>query len=166
MKIFETFTTGYDEVEDRISLVGSCLKGDVVQLWLNLRLMQKFLPPMMDWLKNTDRAEPAKAAQVQGFMQQSAREAMGQQPPVMPTGNSEKWLVRSLDLNWGPGQIVLVLKGEGDQAATIGFPTLIARQWLNVVYDLYRKADWPLTIWPDWMSEGAAAPATPHIVKH
>ena len=99
-------------------------------------------------------------------MQQSAREAMGQQPPVMPTGNSEKWLVRSLDLNWGPGQIVLVLKGEGDQAATIGFPTLIARQWLNVVYDLYRKADWPLTIWPDWMSEGAAAPATPHIVKH
>ena len=166
MKTLGTFTTAYDETEDRISVVGSAPNGDIVQVWLNLRLLQRVLPHVIEWVKKADSAGGRQADHVQGFMQQSAREALPVQPPIMPAGNSEKWLVRTLDLNWEAQQIDLVFKGEGDQLASIALPILVARQWLSIVYDLYKIADWPLTVWPDWIAGSAATPATSDIVRH
>ena len=40
------------------------------------------------------------------------------------------------------------------------------RQWLNILYDNYRRAGWPLQAWPDWVTEsapdGTQAPALVH----
>ncbi len=167
MKSFITFTTAYDEIEDRISVTGSCQTGDTVQVWLNLRLMQRVLPHIIEWLKKSDRTGGGQADQIHGFKQQSARDALPLQPPVMPAGNTEKWLVRTLDLNWDARQIDLVFKGIGaDQVATIALPLLAARQWLNIVSDLYKMADWPLSVWPDWIAETTTTPAITDIVRH
>ena len=33
------------------------------------------------------------------------------------------------------------------------------RQWLGIIYAQYRKAEWPTSVWPQWMEE-ASRPAT------
>jgi hypothetical protein len=165
-KLLQTFTTAYDEVEDRISVVGSSANGDVVQVWLNLRLLQRVLPHVIEWVKKSDGAGARQDDRVQGFMQQSAREALPTKPPIVPAADTEKFLVRTLDLNWQVEQIDLVFKGEGDRVATIAMSKLITRQWLTIVHHLYTRAGWPLTVWPDWITEAGAAPVKGDIVRH
>jgi len=40
------------------------------------------------------------------------------------------------------------------------------RQWMNIVYDGFVRADWSLAVWPEWVSEAAVPVQAALVVMH
>lgn len=151
--ILRRITTEYDEAEDRIRLVGECNAGTPVVLWLTQRLLQRLLPVMLERLHKPVGDDVLKAVVVQEFAQQAARARMTPQAPLRPSPETESWLVRTIDVASTKQGMRLTFKGKADENVGFMLEGQSLRQWLNIVYDLYRKAGWPLAIWPVWMQK-------------
>jgi hypothetical protein len=66
----------------------------------------------------------------------------------------QEWLVREVDLTPGAQGVGLRFRGEHThQVVELGMPPLLLRQWLGIVHGQYRRAQWPLDAWPDWMND-------------
>jgi len=65
------------------------------------------------------------------------------------------WLADSIDFTHSPEGVVLTFKRANDQRAILTLPAAALRQWLNIVYDAYARAEWSLAAWPEWVSEAA-----------
>ncbi len=74
--------------------------------------------------------------------------------------------VDSIDSTHSPEGVVLTFKSANDQRAMLSLTAAALRQWLNIVYDAYVRAEWSLAAWPDWISEAAVPVQTPSVVMH
>lgn len=162
MNELQRLTTEYVETEDRFRLAGEIGAGAPVVFWLTQRLLQRLLPPLLQGLEKEGGAMPRPEA-LHSFAQQKAQAAVTVQAPVRAATESSARLVTSIDVGRmelpGVGQAVrLTFKSEDGPAAGVTMNTTLLRQWLGILYVGYRKADWPLHCWPDWMSD-AVAPA-------
>ena len=176
MSTLQRLTTEYVDREDRIRLSGESEAGDTVVLWLTQRLLNRLLTPLCDWL--LDQGGPAARERTpskldhhaglrQSFAQQAARAGLTPQPPVRPAEGLPGTLVVTVNLNAQPGLMQLDFLGATDpagvtpQLAGLALPTQNLRQWLNILFDQYRRADWPLDAWPAWMQDTTPAITTP-----
>lgn len=159
-------TTEYIVYEDRIRLSGATAEGDTLVLWLTRRLLDRMLPQLVGWLEGQGQPQTASSGPRAGgglpnelvntFAQQAARSQAKPQAPVRPNAASHAWLVHTLDLQRGPKAIRLVFKHPGGadvSPATLSLPAGAVRQWLNVLHDQYRRAGWPMDVWPAWVTE-------------
>ena len=176
MSALQRLTTEYVDREDRIRLSGESESGETVVLWLTQRLLNRLLMPLCDWLPDhggpTARERtPSKldhhAELRQSFAQQAARAGLTPQPPVRPIEDSPGCLVVTVNLTARPGLMQLEFigaanpAGEAPRLAGLALPTQNLRQWLNILFDQYRHAGWPLDAWPAWMQDTAPAITTP-----
>ena len=190
MKQFERITTDYVEAEDRVRMVGTLPGNEVVQAWITQRLLQRLVLALVQWLQKQGqkqgqgqgaevRAPDALRTEVmQGFAQQAARARMTPQPPVRAAPGEAAWLVSSVDVAQHPQAVRLTFKGTRSggaadaavpEAVELGTLTLAPeplRQWLNILFDNYRKAEWPLQAWPDWVSESAHTEPPGPVLMH
>ena len=169
MKRFERVTTEYIEAEDRFRMAGTLPGDGVVLAWFTQRLLQRLVPALVQWLNAQDggqdgagpKVDTMRAEVMHGFAQQAARAQMTAQPPVLAAAGHAAWLVCSVDVAQHPQAVWLTFKGtrEGeDGVVVLGTLTLAPqplRQWLNILYDNYCRAGWPLQAWPEWVAEGA-----------
>lgn len=146
---FTRFTTAYSEQEDRISLAGAADAGEARRLWLTRRLLDRLLPHLTLWLERQYDAMP-RADLLHEFAQQEALAGLTPQPPVRPEAAAEH-LVTAVDLAPADGELGLVFKNAAGQLASVSFAPQPLRQWLAIVHQCYRSADWPLSAWPQWM---------------
>lgn len=154
-------TTEYIETEDRIRVTGE-LPGlteqdapRTVVLWFTQRLFNRLLPHLLTWLERHDVLQGWNQA-VQGFAQQAAVAALTPQPPVRSAPESQTWLVHKLQLTCTPynAQIGFQSAPGGPEYQThLVLEAQPLRQWLNIVYEQYRRAQWPLSLWPQWLTE-------------
>jgi hypothetical protein len=171
MRELQRFTTEYIDIEDRIRLTGEIKRDDGQSeravIWLTQRLVNRLIPPLLGILEKqtpsliaAPTAEPVMAEQrmeIQRFAQQAARADLVQQPPVVATNDAPAWVAQSIDISPGPQIIRLTFRhGDGGEAM-LPFNHLLLRQWLNILLIAYRKGEWPLTIWPDWIKESELA---------
>jgi len=91
-------------------------------------------------------ARPGLAADVHG----AGDRLIAQYPEVQDVSNDEMIPFRGADVQ----QAVLTLRPQP------------LRQWLNILHDAYRKADWPATVWPDWVRDAAPTTSHPRPVQH
>jgi len=168
MTLLKRITTDYDEAEDRIKLVGEYQSGSLVVIWLTQRLLSRLLPVILDRLQKAmgDIHQVGQVGSVvQEFAQQAARAQMTPSPALKPEPGAQSWLVKSIDIASTPNGLRLIFKGGGSEQATLKLEGQFLRQWLNILYDVNRKAGWPLSIWPDWIRE-SARPSEQQVVKH
>ncbi len=152
-------TTEFVEDEDRIRLSGELAPDETRVLWLTQRLAQRLVPHLCQWLeKQTAAGAPVEV--VQGFAQQAALASLERQEAVKTGADTEAALVRSVDLTFTESAVYLLFKteAEGPVVARIGFNAKPLRQWLGILLAQYRRGQWPLAAWPDWMTE-ARVPA-------
>ena len=66
-------------------------------------------------------------------------------------------LVQIVKLETRDGRLQLMLRVEQDPPVeySIGFAPTGLRQWLAIVYRHYESAQWPLEIWPQWITPRA-----------
>lgn len=162
-RLLERFTTEYIEVEDRIRLTGACADQKVSVFWLNLRLAQRLVPVLLNWLSSQQAIDQQHTDLLNSFAQQAARAAHTPQPPVEAQTSDAAHLIHAISVSFHPEALELTLGVEAaEHHARIQFGTAPLRQWVNILYDLYRKAEWPLDQWPDWIKE-PEAPEPPAI---
>lgn len=173
MAELQRITTQFVDAEDRIRLAGEDAAADAVVLWLTQRLLNRLVAHLCAWLEqripvDTHRyAAAAQAEVIQSFAQQAALAALEPQPPVQSKGQqSSTWLVHSVDIASGDQGVMLTFKAAavGSPCATLTLQDQPLRQWLNILHDQYQKAEWPLTVWPEWMAAPQPVSAPPHAV--
>lgn len=166
-------TCEYTDREDRIRLLGETTEGKTVVIWLTQRLLRRLVSHLCDWLEaNAAVSEASTAAQWgnpaalwQGFAQQMAQSQLEPQAPVRVTSDAVEWLVREVDLEVGGGgqRIALSFKSDtgaavtGIRVARMGMSVLHLRQWLGMLHRQCQQADWPLSVWPDWMDDAPSS---------
>lgn len=146
----ERITTEYIEAEDRIRLAGEAGAKTVV-LWLTQRLLNRLIPHLCQWLDQRVGATPLTEVR-QEFAQQKARAELAPQPPVKADADTQGVLIHSVDLKTANAGMGLQFKDvDGNVVASLQLQPRALRQWLNIVFDQYRKAQWPAEVWPGWM---------------
>jgi hypothetical protein len=149
-------TTEYVAAEDRIRLSGALDGGATVVIWLTLRLLQRLLPPLVQWLEQRGGGVP-RADVLHSFAQQKAQAGMAPSPPVQAAAESAAWLAASIDLARGDKAVRLTFKGQGGESAALTMTPTLLRQWLAILHAGYRRGGWPQDQWPGWIAENTAA---------
>ena len=150
---------------DHIRLTGEVEAADSVVLWLTRRLLDRLIPHLTLWLEK-QQGDISRPDLLLSFAQQAAQSGVTPQAPVPAWATSRQWLVQSVDLQPGEELLQLVFKGEAGQSASIGFAATPLRQWLGILHQGYRVAQWPQTQWPGWMTEGSSPNVTQAVVLH
>lgn len=167
MTELQRITTIFVDSEDRIRLAGEGAAGQALLLWLSQRLLNRVLPHLCAWLEHQAPAtahsytDAARAEVLQSFAQLAALAALLPQAPVPSHAPSGAWLVHSVDVTTGEHAVTLTFKaavGETHEPATLTLPEQALRQWLNILHDQYIAAEWPLTLWPEWVAQPQSSP--------
>ena len=167
MPEIQRMTTEYVEAEDRIRISGECnlAAGDppssennkVTVLWLTQRLLCRLIPHVCKHLENA-RTPNLQAEIQQSFAQEAALAALEPQAPVRIPSTSDavalSYLIHEIDLTTTDNGLQLAFKDS--RKIVVGKTTMAAqplRQWLQITFAQFKRAHWPLSIWPDWMAE-------------
>jgi hypothetical protein len=152
VSILQRITTVYSEDEDRICLTGETDNAATVVVWITQRLALRLLPVLFNWL-HAQGGNAASADLMQDFAQQAALADMFHQAPVRASAASAAWLVQSVDIVHSPEVITLTFRSAQGQTATVSMEGKPLRQWLSTVRNAWEAGQWPMQVWPGWISE-------------
>ena len=160
MTILQRITTEYIESEDRIRLTAITDAEETLILWTTQRLLIRLVAHFLGWLEK-EAPEVARSSAIgtgaksalQGMAQQSAVANLHNQPAVTANSESAALLVKEIDIKIGEETVLLVFKCDDGQKAELSFTVQQLRQWLGMINRLWRLAEWPVSIWPDWMDD-------------
>ncbi|CAN7709752.1 hypothetical protein LJR289_005813 [Pseudoduganella sp. LjRoot289] len=161
----QRITTEYLLAEDRVRLSGVDEAGQPVLIWLTLRMLQRMVPALLRRLEVPGAQQP-HAEVIQGFAQQAARAAQQPQQRVQPGLDSPAWVAVSVDVAFTPQAAKLTLRGPQQECASVILEMQPLRQWLNILYQAYGTAEWPLAVWPAWLREDGQPVMAPGAVLH
>jgi hypothetical protein len=152
----QRITTEFIASEDRIRLTGE-VDGEAVStstsimLWLTQRLLNQLAQYLCEWLAGSDNDSLTTELE-QEFAQQKALAELEPQAPVRIATMTPGTLVHSVEVQTVPGVIGLTFKGHAEQPlAALQLAPVQLRQWLSILHNQYRQAEWPTTAWPAWM---------------
>ena len=63
------------------------------------------------------------------------------------------WLVHEIDINYSDAVMKLEIKDANDKIAELSLSKLYARQWLMILHSQWITSEWPMNIWPDWLTK-------------
>ncbi|MBN2886217.1 MAG: hypothetical protein JXM75_05890 [Chromatiaceae bacterium] len=166
---FQRFTSEYDEIEDRLSLIGEDAQGAKVRIWITRRLFERLLPVLLRWLDNQTQDLP-RGDLMQGFVQAAARAKLRPQPPVRAHAEAPSWLAAKVDVNTTPERLLLTLHpagtGEAAPAAHLPLSATLLRQWLAILHGLSQRSGWSPELWPEWIAESNKAAPEARLRLH
>ncbi len=160
MTILQRITTEYIESEDRIRLTAITDAEETLILWTTQRLLIRLVAHFLGWLEK-EAPEVARSSAIgtgatsalQGMAQQSAVANLQEQSAVTANSDSAALLVKEIDIKMSEAVVLLVFKCDDGQKAELSFTIQQLRQWLGMIHQLWRQAEWPVSIWPDWMDD-------------
>lgn len=163
MADLQRITTEYIDIEDRIRLAGPLVSQAIVALWLTQRLLNRLVPHLLGWLEQQS-GQGAMGEVFQGFALQAAMATLEPLPAVQSPPQSQAMLVHTVNLVATEETVQLTFCCVGAAPASDSSDAMVLilraqslRQWLGILYDQYCAAQWPLTTWPDWVTEAPKA---------
>jgi len=148
----DRITLRYVESEDSVRLAGQKSGGAVVIVWLTRRLLDRLLPVLFKRLEKPCGDDPLASMREsarQRFRQQAAHVTLGLESPVPASAASEEWLASSADVRVVRGRLRLSLKN-GTKRVDLTMDELTLRRCLGIFRNVYLRAGWSLTGWPEW----------------
>jgi hypothetical protein len=162
MSRIQKFSLIYDPLQDRIAWIAEDREGATTRLWFTQRICRSLVAALLPRLETATTAPdlpPEHKATVQSWEQAAAVAQHVPVPPVVQTPQTAGGLVHTIQFRPTTEGFVLILRFGQAEERRIGLTMAELRQTLNALYGLYVKADWPLDIWPSWISEPLAAAA-------
>ncbi len=155
MLILRRITTEYRVDEDRLRITAKA-GDDIVVLWITHRLSNLLLPELFKWLEQRTTLKVIANQEVMQKSEQQDAMVIKQNEiataPVKAYAATLKWLVTSVDITKQNKIMRLVFNDESkDLQAVMELNNTSMRQWLNAILIGYRKAQWPVKHWPDWI---------------
>ncbi len=174
MGALNRLTTKYIDTEDRIKLSGDRADGQELIIWLTQRLANRLVDHLTQWLEKQDvpvcsyavppKREAGPDSDNRGKEKDSAtpitsnQQQLGAADTVLQ--KPEIWLINSIDITRSSQGVRLIFKGKkpGQQIASFSMSAQSLSQWLDILYEQYGKAQWPVESWPRWMQAGQITP--------
>ena len=182
----QRITSEYVATEDRFRLSGITDKGGEVSYWVTQRLLLRLLNFLLDWLEThrgeleqqaaTDMLGPmvtkAATSPARGEAKVSQKEA-GSEEGGEDNKEAEAGEIREedraataellfeADIRIAATRITVVFKPRKSEHAQLSLQLDEAWQWVAILHTLWRRADWNLSAWPDWVEKVKA----PHPSK-
>lgn len=158
--LLKRVTVEFIRDEDRLRMAGLTKDGQPVVIWLTRRMLALLLPVLLEHLDDQfHAAAPEHRETLQEFAQQAAIGALDGSDPVQAADDDGALLPNAIDVaQLREGGIVLTFR-RGEQGA-YRLPLLgpALRQWIHILFNAHRKAEWHLEQWPAWLA-GSANPA-------
>lgn len=155
MSELQRITSEYVETEDRLRITGELGANETEVLWLSQRLLLRLLPHLFAWLeKQSGDGLPVDI--VQSFAQEAAKLDLKSEAPVENIHNATGWLVDAVDIRHDLEVLTIRFRGGAQQEVILTTNTIALRQWLVILQALWSKAEWPVAIWPGWITESSA----------
>ena len=156
----QRITSEYIKSEDRIRLTAISEAEETIILWITQRLLIRLIAHFLGWLEK-EAPEVARSSAIgnetksalQGMAQQSAAAKLPEQSAVTANSDSAALLVKEIDIKMSEEVVLLVFKCDEAWKAELSFTVQQLRQWLGMIHRLWRLAEWPVSIWPDWMDD-------------
>ncbi len=186
MLTLQRITSEYVATEDRFRLSGITDTGGEVSYWITQRLLLRLLNFLLDWLEShREELERQAASDMLGPMvtkpvkrDAQADSKVSQVPEGTEEGDDEAdaagkeesteeakadiaELLFEADIRIAPNRITVVFKPRNSEHAQLSLQLDEAWQWVAIVHTLWRRAEWNLSVWPDWIEEVKA----PHPSK-
>ncbi len=160
MITLQRITSEYIKSEDRIRLTAISEAEETIILWITQRLLIRLIAHFLGWLEK-EAPEVARSSAIgnetksalQGMAQQSAAAKLPEQSAVTANSDSAALLVKEIDIKMSEEVVLLVFKCDEAWKAELSFTVQQLRQWLGMIHRLWRLAEWPVSIWPDWMDD-------------
>lgn len=144
-------TSEFVEDEDRMRLSGELKEGGgTVVIWLTQRLLSRLLPHLFKWLE-IQSGSNLPAELVLSFAQQAARAELAPEPPVKSSQDAQTWLAHAVDITAEPASLRLLFRSLKQEQAGVTLQPQQLRQWLSILHDLWRRAEWSAGLWPEWI---------------
>jgi hypothetical protein len=168
----QKITLAYDEREDRLRLDIQEADGQLLTLWLTRRLADRLARALVEKLDSRLAAtvtrgplQAASLAALQEWEQSAALAQYQSDTPVRVEAPGLGGLIESIDLGHRGEATVLVFRWPAGHDATVAFEAAQLRQWLDILYKDYGRAQWPTEgVWPAWLAQ-APAEAMPSAVN-
>ncbi|MFA5631177.1 MAG: hypothetical protein WC997_06680 [Porticoccaceae bacterium] len=148
-------TLRYSKVEDRVRMDAQTEAGEVVAFWLTQRLCRELISPFVTYFNNADvactSASPQSISAVQGFLHHEAKVHKKRALPVAREKAVRVVLPSRAQVRTSSKVIQIALPLQENTMAVLAMRPDEARQWLDILYQQYRRAEWPLDIWPQWI---------------
>lgn len=127
-------------------------------LWLTFRMSQRIVSYLTRKMQQpgTDIQTDSGIKQqtsFQGWEQQAATRKITAQPPVSPQNPDRQILVHSATVSHSLLGAKITFRWPDDDhgGVVLAMNTTELRQWLHIVYQRFRAADWNLHVWPEWI---------------
>lgn len=155
----QRLTTEYIELEDRIRLTGEDQQGGALCLWLTQRLALRLVAHLVEAIATASPEAMKNPSQdqdvsklLQGMAQQAAAADLSPEAAVQSDAATQSLLINEVDINRAAnGLIGLVFKEGTETEVALSFELQKLRQWLAIIYSQWTLAEWPSTVWPEWM---------------
>ncbi len=180
----ERVTFEYSATQDRLLARMQGSAGERHAAWLTQRLVRRLVKALLSHLDKTVSAEhtnnsasdrPAAAADptptdmMMSFRHQAALMRQTPSRPVPAIDTQDPPLLTSIQARLSRHRALLTMELPGGPVA-LSLNNDHAWQLLQVLLNVFQRADWPIDIWPSWMREGdtgeASKAAGDHPVLH
>lgn len=160
MPTLQRLTTEYIEKEDRFRIAGEDSRGELHSFWLTQRLLLRLIHVLVSTIESTPALSENKNitddrtnALFNEMAQQAAQQQIPMQPPVVDPELDKSWLVIEVDVTNADQHVKLAFKNNTDEPTALLLDQKQLRQWLSIVFKLWQQAEWPTSVWPDWISD-------------
>lgn len=162
-------TLRYSKVEDRIRMdalvAGELVAGEnVITFWLTQRLCREMVKSLAAYFNeaglSVSDASPQNQRAVQSYLHQTAQGAKKKAVPVPGKAATSMVLVDRVQLRTSRDLVQLILPLPDKTRAVLALRPNEARQWLDILYQQYQLAEWPLGFWPEWIRSAATNEAS------
>jgi hypothetical protein len=157
----QKFSINYVPAEDRLALDAEDAGGVTTRLWLTERLCRGMVPHLIKLLTERTAAKASGAvarSTVQSWAQLSAMQGLGETRAVQLKPDAPGGLVTTVHITPANGRFQIRFEF-GERSLAIDYDEDALRQTLTLLARLYRLADWPGDLWPDWILDPVPEPA-------
>jgi hypothetical protein len=155
--LIQKLTVSYDEREDRLLLAAQCEDGGAQGLWLTQRLTRPLVKVLLKRLDEsippgTDRMAEDRRLAMQAWEQSAAAIRQAHPDPVTVSREDAHGLIDTVNVVClANGDFQLVFHWPEGNALSFPVSATAMRQWLGILRQQYRRADWPAAgVWPAW----------------
>lgn len=154
MPVLTKVTQLYVPEEDRICMTAEDREGNSLAFWLTQRMCRQLVPVLCGHL---DRITPGRQVVSRDLQlacrQQDAEWNFQPSEPVRIEKGARMVLPLKIDYAFTGelSSLIFPVGGEGKAELTLNAREL--RQWLSIMYRLFRNALWPTDIWPAWIAQ-------------
>ena len=148
MQSLKKVTSEFIESEDRFRLSALTNEDEVLAFWLTQRLLTRLVALLSEQIEiNSSQLSNAPTDNRESFAEQSA---------VKIEKNIKPVLITEVDVQFGKNDLTLVLKSSNKSCASISFSLSELKQWLEILYTLWHRASWPISLWPQKLIDNSS----------